>query len=142
MEKSIFEESRKEAERKYDELNEQNKILHGQIEAMHIQLAERDRGSIQDSHGDSGLQNVINYLRLTKETAETDISLLKREKLRLQSQLENALKAEENVKVTPNAERVNSRALLVSLQHQIREMNLLRESNMQLREDNKYNFEE
>ncbi|GMJ10521.1 TRANSLOCATED PROMOTER REGION, nuclear pore anchor [Hibiscus trionum] len=148
MEKSILEKSRKEAEKKYDELNEQNKILHSRIEAMHIQLAERDRGSIPDSHGDSGLQNVINYLRRTKEIAETEISLLKQEKLRLQLQLENALKAEENVKATLNAERANSRAVLMtedeikSLQHQIREMNLLRESNMQLREENKHNFEE
>ncbi|XP_039055568.1 nuclear-pore anchor-like isoform X2 [Hibiscus syriacus] len=148
MEKSILEESRKEAEKKYDELNEQNKILHSRIEAMHIQLAEKDRGSIPDSHGDYGLQNVINYLRRTKEIAETEISLLKQEKLRLQSQLENALKAEANAKATLNAERSNSRAVLMtedeikSLQHQIREMNLLRESNMQLREENKHNFEE
>ncbi|KAK8526986.1 hypothetical protein V6N13_084854 [Hibiscus sabdariffa] len=148
MEKSILEESRKETEKKYDELNEQNKILHSRIEAMHIQLAEKDRGSFPDSHGDSGLQNVINYLRRTKEIAETEISLLKQEKLRLQSQLEIALKAEENAKATLNAERSNSRAVLMtedeikSLQHQIREMNLLRESNMQLREENKHNFEE
>ncbi|TYH37514.1 hypothetical protein ES332_D12G046000v1 [Gossypium tomentosum] len=38
-----------------------------------IQFAEKDRGSalaessIPDSHGDSGLQNVINYLRRTKQ---------------------------------------------------------------------------
>ncbi|XP_017641194.1 nuclear-pore anchor isoform X1 [Gossypium arboreum] len=154
MEKSVLEESRKEAEKKYDELNEQNKILHSRIEAMHIQYAEKDRGSalaessVPDSHGDSGLQNVINYLRRTKQIAETEISLLKQEKLRLQSQLENALKAEESAKATLNAERANSRAVLMtedeikSLQHQIREMNLLRESNMQLREENKHNFEE
>ncbi|MFQ6621588.1 hypothetical protein Gotur_002769 [Gossypium turneri] len=153
-EKSVLEESRKEAEKKYDELNEQNKILHSRIEAMHIQFAEKDRGSalaessVPDSHGDSGLQNVINYLRRTKQIAETEISLLKQEKLRLQSQLENAVKAEENAKATLNAERANSRAVLMtedeikSLQHQIREMNLLRESNMQLREENKHNFEE
>ncbi|MBA0823193.1 hypothetical protein Goarm_019940 [Gossypium armourianum] len=154
MEKSVLEESRKEAEKKYDELNEQNKILHSRIEAMHIQFAEKDRGSalaessVPDSRGDSGLQNVINYLRRTKQIAETEISLLKQEKLRLQSQLENAVKAEENAKATLNAERANSRAVLMtedeikSLQHQIREMNLLRESNMQLREENKHNFEE
>ncbi|OMO68924.1 Tetratricopeptide, MLP1/MLP2-like protein, partial [Corchorus capsularis] len=94
VEKSNLEESRKNAERKYDELNEQNKILHSQIEALHIQLAEKDRGSsllssgtaVPDPHGDSGLQNVVNYLRRTKEIAETEISLLKQEKLRLQSQ--------------------------------------------------------
>ncbi|TYH45690.1 hypothetical protein ES332_D11G282700v1 [Gossypium tomentosum] len=37
------------------------------------EFAEKDRGSalaessIPDSHGDSGLQNVINYLRRTKQ---------------------------------------------------------------------------
>ncbi|XWS16718.1 hypothetical protein CRYUN_Cryun33cG0001800 [Craigia yunnanensis] len=155
-EKSILEESRKEAEKKYDELNEQNKILHSRIEALHIQLVEKDRGSsiliaksaVPDPLGDSGLQNVVNYLRRTKEIAETEISLLKQEKLRLQSQLENALKAAETAQATLNAERANSRAVLMteeeikSLQHQIREINLLRESNMQLREENKHNFED
>ncbi|XVE53404.1 hypothetical protein DITRI_Ditri03aG0000200 [Diplodiscus trichospermus] len=154
-EKLILEESRKEAEKKYDELNEQNKILHSRVEALHIQLAEKDRGSsvlsgsaASDLPGDSGLQNVVNYLRRTKEIAETEISLLKQEKLRLQSQLENALKAAETAQATLNAERANARAALMteeeikSLQHQIREMNLLRESNMQLREENKHNFEE
>ncbi|XWS27642.1 hypothetical protein CRYUN_Cryun26dG0135800 [Craigia yunnanensis] len=156
MEKSILEESRKEAEKKYDELNEQNKILHSRVEALHIQLAEKDRGSsllfagsaVADPLVDSGLQNVVNYLRRTKEIAETEISLLKQEKLRLQLQLENALKAAETAQATLNSERANSRAVLMteeeikSLQHQITEMNLLRESNMQLREENKHNFEE
>ncbi|XP_021299554.1 nuclear-pore anchor isoform X2 [Herrania umbratica] len=156
VEKSILEESRDKAEKKYDELNEQNKILHSRIEAFHIQLAEKDRGSsvilsgsaVQDPLGDSGLQNVVNYLRRTKEIAETEISLLKQEKLRLQSQLENALKAAQTAQATLNAERANIRAVLMteeeikSLQHQVREMNLLRESNMQLREENKHNFEE
>ncbi|XP_039010050.1 nuclear-pore anchor-like [Hibiscus syriacus] len=58
IKKSILEESRKEAEKKYDELNEQNKISHSWIEAMHIQLAEKDRDSISYSHGDSGMQNI------------------------------------------------------------------------------------
>ncbi|XVF77755.1 hypothetical protein PTKIN_Ptkin14bG0072200 [Pterospermum kingtungense] len=156
MEKSILDESRKEAEKKYNELNEQNKILHSRIEAFHIQLAEKDRGSsvpsaknaAPDAVEDSGLQNVVNYLRRTKEIAETEISLLKQEKLRFQSQLESALKSAETAQATLTAERANSRALLMteeeikSLQQQLREMNLLRESNMQLREENKHNFEE
>lgn len=53
----------------------QNKILHSQLEALHIQLAERDRGSFgttsgstgTDTSGDTGLQTVISYLRRTKE---------------------------------------------------------------------------
>ncbi|GLU08559.1 hypothetical protein SLE2022_254650 [Rubroshorea leprosula] len=155
-EKSILEKTRKEAEKKYDELNEQNKILHSRLEALHIQLAEKDRGSagissgstVSDPLADSGLQNVISYLRRSKEIAETEISLLRQEKLRLHAQLESALKAAETAQASLHAERANSRALLMteeeikSLQLQVREMNLLRESNVQLREENKHNFEE
>ncbi|OMO78493.1 Tetratricopeptide, MLP1/MLP2-like protein [Corchorus capsularis] len=156
VERSTLEESRKNAEKRYDELNEQNKILHNRIETLHIQLAEKDCGSsilvsggtVSDPLGDSGLQNVVSYLRRTKEIAETEISLLKQEKLRLQSQLENALKTAETARATLTDERANSRAVLMtkeeikSLQHQVMEMNILRESNMQLREESKRNFEE
>uniref|UniRef100_A0A2P2MGP2 Uncharacterized protein MANES_16G052800 n=1 Tax=Rhizophora mucronata TaxID=61149 RepID=A0A2P2MGP2_RHIMU len=155
VDKSLLEDSKKEAEKKYDELNEQNKILHSRLEALHIHLAEKDRssagissGSSPDLLGDAGLQNVVNYLRRSKEIAETEISLLKQEKMRLQSQLESALKAAETAQASIRAERANLRPLLFSeeeiksLQLQVREMNLLRESNMQLREENKHNFEE
>ncbi|XP_062158169.1 nuclear-pore anchor isoform X2 [Alnus glutinosa] len=152
----VLEESKNEAEKKYKEINEQNKILHDRLEALHIQLAEKDRNSVGISSGstgadkpaDVGLQNVLNYLRRSKEIAETEISLLKQEKLRLQSQLESALKAAETAQASMQAERANSRTLIFteeeikSLQLQVREMNLLRESNMQLREENKHNFEE
>ncbi|PON79571.1 Nucleoprotein TPR/MLP [Trema orientale] len=155
-EKAAVKELKTDAEKKYNELNEQNKILHSRLEALHIQLAERDRYSSglssgtagPDAPSDAGLQNVINYLRRTKEIAETEISLLKQEKLRLQSQLESALKAAETAQSSLHAERSSSRTLLFteeeikSLQLQVREMNLLRESNVQLREENKHNFEE
>jgi hypothetical protein len=53
----------------------QNKILHDRLEALHIQLAEKDRNSVGISSGstgadkpaDVGLQNVLNYLRRSKE---------------------------------------------------------------------------
>uniref|UniRef100_A0A7N0VHG9 Nucleoprotein TPR/MLP1 domain-containing protein n=1 Tax=Kalanchoe fedtschenkoi TaxID=63787 RepID=A0A7N0VHG9_KALFE len=155
-ERVILEELKSGAEKKYNEINEQNKILHSRLEALHIQLAERDRNSTKtssessatDTSGDSGMQSVLSYLRRSKEIAETEISLLKQEKLRLQSQLESALKAAEAAQASLQAERSSSRALLLSedeiksLQLQVREMNLLRESNMQLREENKHNFEE
>ncbi|KAG5549723.1 hypothetical protein RHGRI_014880 [Rhododendron griersonianum] len=156
--KSMLEESKNEAEKKYIEINEQNKILHSRVEALHIKLAEKDCHSAGISSGSTsldplhdagaGLQNVVNYLRRSKEIAETEISLLKQEKLRLQSQLESALKAAEAAQASLHAERVNPRARLFteeefkSLQLQVREVNLLRESNIQLREENKHNFEE
>ncbi|XP_074307607.1 nuclear-pore anchor [Silene latifolia] len=155
-EKSELDKSKNEAERKYDELNEQNKILHSQLEALHIKLAERDSSAagvtsattIDDSQGSSGLQSVVSYLRRSREIAETEISLLKQEKLRLQSQLERAMKASEEAEASLSTERANSRNLLFTedefkaLKLQVSEMNLLRESNMQLREENRHNFEE
>lgn len=60
----------------------QNKILHSQLEALHIQWAEKERnaagispGSSGDTFGDAGLQNVVNYLRRSKEIVNTVIML-------------------------------------------------------------------
>ncbi|KAJ7982109.1 nuclear-pore anchor [Quillaja saponaria] len=156
VEKVMLEGSMNEAEKKYTEINEQNKILHSRLEALHIQRAEKERNSAglssgntaAGTFGDDGLQNVISYLRRAKEIAETEVSLLKQEKLSLQSRLESALKAAESAHASLEAERANSRSFLFteeeikSLQLQVREMNLLRESNIQLREENKHNFEE
>ncbi|CAG7904984.1 unnamed protein product [Brassica rapa] len=155
-EKCMLEQQKNQAEKMYHELNEQNKLLHSRLEAMHLRSAEKDSrsgnlssGSIDsDQLGDSGLQSVVNYLRRTKEIAETEISLMRQEKLRLQSQLESALKMAESARGSLNAERASTRASLLtedeikSLQLQVSEVNLLRESNMQLREENKHNFEE
>ncbi|KAL9262657.1 Nuclear-pore anchor-like protein [Drosera capensis] len=152
VETSILVEAKNEAEKKYSEINEQNKILHDRLEAMHIKLAEKDRYSAGLTSGisntvseiDSGLQTVMNYLRRSKEIAETEISLLKQEKLRLQSQLERAQREVEEAR----ADRASTRTLsftedeFKSLQLQVRELNILRESNCQLREENKYNFNE
>ncbi|KAL0865955.1 hypothetical protein Bca101_045073 [Brassica carinata] len=145
-EKYILEQQKSLAEKKYHELNEQNKILHSRLEAKHLHSADKDSrsGKISsestgsDQLGDSGLQSV----------AETEISLMRQEKLRLQSQLESAVKMAESARGSLNAERASTRASLLtedeikSLQLQVNEMNLLRESNMQLREENKHNFEE
>ncbi|KAG6501013.1 hypothetical protein ZIOFF_040878 [Zingiber officinale] len=62
--------------------------------------------------------------------------------------LETALKASETAKELLQSKRENDRALLLkdeelkALLIQVREINLLRESNVQLREENKHNFEE
>ncbi|KFK42334.1 hypothetical protein AALP_AA2G243000 [Arabis alpina] len=155
-EKLMLEQQKNLAEKKYHELNEQNKLLHSRLEAMHLHSAEKGSSSGKvlpgsndsDQLGDSGLQSVVNYLRRSKEISETEISLLRQEKLRLQSQLESALKMAESARGSLSAERASSRASLLtedeikSLQLQVSEMNLLRESNMQLREENKHNFEE
>nr|BAO49712.1 nuclear pore complex protein TPRb [Nicotiana benthamiana] len=151
---SALEVSKTEAEKKYTEANEQNKILLDRLEGLHIKLAEKDRESLGTSSGsttaesDDGLMNVVNYLRRSKDIAETEISLLRQEKLRLQSQLENAQRRADIAEASLSSERENSRAQVLNeeefkaLQLQVRELNLLRESNLQLREENKHNFEE
>eukprot|EP01018_Ginkgo_biloba_P028799 Gb_36757 [translate_table: standard] len=156
MENASLQSSKVDAESKFKEIDEQNKILLDRLEAMHIKIAEKERmemgmaveGQSVDTHGESDLQNVIRYLRRTKETADTEISLLKQERMRLQKQLENALQASEMTQAVLRRERENSRANIYtdeefrSLQCQVREMNLLRESNAQLRAENRRNFEE
>lgn len=52
----------------------QNKLLHDRLEALHIQLTERDRSGGDSGFPDSGLQNVIGYLRRTKEIVMTSLS--------------------------------------------------------------------
>ncbi|CAO2842787.1 unnamed protein product, partial [Amaranthus hypochondriacus] len=156
VQKAEMEKSQSEITKKYEELNEQNRILHCQLEAMHIKLTGTDVDAVgvtlsstcTTSPSDTGLHSVVSYLRRSKEIAETEISLLKQEKLRLQSQLERALKTVEAAEASLSAERANSRNFLFTddefkaLKLQVSEMNLLRESNMQLREENRYNFEE
>ncbi|XP_026391680.1 nuclear-pore anchor-like isoform X2 [Papaver somniferum] len=155
-EKAVLEQLKNEREKNYAEINEQNKILHNHLEALHIKVAEKERSCFGGSsgstnsaqHGDLDLQSVVHYLRRSKEIAETEISLLKQENLRLRSQLESALKASETAQSLLQLERANSRSFIFSdeefksLQIQVREINLLRESNIQLREENKNNFEE
>ncbi|KAK8918711.1 Nuclear-pore anchor [Platanthera zijinensis] len=151
-EKSEMQQRKSEAERKCNEMDEQNRILHNRLEALHVRLSEKDQNSVGllsvNSHGDGDLQNVISYLRRSKEIAETEMTLLKQEKLRLQTKVEGALRASESAQALLHSQLENSRELLLkddefkSLQLQVREINLLRESNVQLREENKHNFEE
>lgn len=156
MEKASLQSSRIDAEKKYKEVDEQNKLLLDRLEAMHIKIAEKERnemgttvrGQSVDDQGESDLQNVIRYLRRSKETADTEISLLKQERMRLQKQLESALRASEIAQAALRKERENMRSAIYtdeefsSLQCQVAEINLLRESNAQLRDENKRNFEE
>ena len=52
----------------------QNRILHNQLEALHIRLAEKERNiaglsshRTDNSHAEDDLQSVISYLRRSKE---------------------------------------------------------------------------
>lgn len=152
MEKASLQSENDSLAHKIKELEEQNRILLDQVEATHILVPENDK-----NHGDhtktpenigSELQDVIRYLRRSKEASDLEISLLKQERLRLQKQLESTLRAAEEARANLRHEHENTRLALCSeeefksLQAQVREMTLLRESNDQLRLENKRNFEE
>ncbi|XLR44401.1 hypothetical protein S83_029061, partial [Arachis hypogaea] len=73
--KKLLEKARNDAKKKYDEINEQNKILHSHLEALHIRKAKKERNaasisfgsSSADTFGDAGLQTVMTCLRNSKE---------------------------------------------------------------------------
>ncbi|KAG6466993.1 hypothetical protein ZIOFF_075177 [Zingiber officinale] len=70
-----------------------NKILHSQLESLYARFGEKGHNSAGivsqtvDSKAESDLHTVISYLRRSKEIAETEIILLKQEKLRHQTQV-------------------------------------------------------
>ncbi|CAM6117186.1 unnamed protein product [Calypogeia fissa] len=156
MEKSSLESMVAEAEKKRKDLDQQNSLLLDRLEAVHITEVEHGRKATAETGSseaaedkeENDLQNVIRYLRRSKETAETEVSLLKQERLRLQRQLDAALRAAEQAQSGLRREQEKARASLYSdeefksLQAQVREINLLRESNAQLREENRRNFED
>jgi nucleoprotein TPR len=79
---------------------------------------------------------------------DTELSLMKQERIRLQKQLEAAYHAAEEAQASLRREHESARASFYTdeefrtLQAQVRELNLLRESNAELREENRRNFED
>ncbi|RYR66078.1 hypothetical protein Ahy_A03g012022 isoform A [Arachis hypogaea] len=77
--KKLLEKARNDAEKKYDEINEQNKILHSHLEALHIWKAKKEHNaagisfgsSSADTFGDAGLQTVMTCLQNSKEIFST-----------------------------------------------------------------------
>ncbi|MCO5577127.1 hypothetical protein L7F22_030950 [Adiantum nelumboides] len=152
MEKASLQSEIENAAHKMKELQEQNRILLDQVEATSRLVTEQgitpgDHRSSSENAGND-MQDVIRYLRRSKETSDMEISLLKQERFRLQKQLESALHAAEEARANLRREHESTRLTLCSeeefkaLQAQVREMTLLRESNEQLRMENRRNFEE
>jgi hypothetical protein len=77
VEKSALEAAKVDAEKKVKELDKQNQLLLDRLEGVHIVAAETERkaagilsnsGQSSEAVGESDLQNVIRYLRRSKET--------------------------------------------------------------------------
>eukprot|EP00850_Spirogloea_muscicola_P002409 SM000009S23538 [mRNA] locus=s9:661826:679755:+ [translate_table: standard] len=143
----ISEQERAELRKKVDELEKQNKVLLDRLEAVQVSSAEVG-GSIERERGDTDMQEVIRYLRRSKETVEAELALLKQERGRLLKQLDAAEHAAEEAQAQLRAEQEKLRGSLhtadefQNLKSQAEQVNLLRESNAMLREENRRSFED
>ncbi|CAH8354706.1 unnamed protein product [Eruca vesicaria subsp. sativa] len=126
-EKCMLEQQKNQAEKMYNELNEQISVdvLVTNIPLLLIPLCIRTNYSIADLRlcifAQLGKIAVLETYHLEAQNqinleilAETEISLMRQEKLRLQSQLESALKMAESARGSLNAERASTRASLLT----------------------------
>eukprot|EP00850_Spirogloea_muscicola_P009225 SM000051S17585 [mRNA] locus=s51:507828:525769:- [translate_table: standard] len=136
-----------ELRKKVDELEKQNKVLLDRLGALQVSSAEVG-GTVDRERGDTDMQEVIRYLRRSKETVEAELALLKQERGRLLKQLDAAEHAAEEAQAQLRAEQEKLRGSLhtadefQNLKSQAEQVNLLRESNAMLREENRRSFED
>ncbi|KAA1133933.1 hypothetical protein PGTUg99_032841 [Puccinia graminis f. sp. tritici] len=144
-----------------DDLLKQNNLLHEHLETVSAQATKLSSHNIDQAVGsDPGdqkvlqndmnenmvesveqLRGVIRYLRNNYDIAQQQIELSKMESARLQQQLQHASKALDQTKMELNQERERSRQGYVSsaehaqLLDQINTLNMIRESNITLRDE-------
>lgn len=144
-----------------DDLIKQNNLLHEHLETVSAQATKLSNQSIDQLAGKNSteqkvfqndtnenivesveqLRGVIRYLRNNYDIAQQQIELSKMESTRLQQQLQHATKALDQTKLELNHERERSRQGYVSsaehaqLLDQINTLNMIRESNITLRDE-------
>ncbi|CAH7677054.1 TPR/MLP1/MLP2-like protein-domain-containing protein [Phakopsora pachyrhizi] len=160
--KVVFQREITNVQARCDDLVKQNNLLHEHLETMSAQAAKISNQAIDSiagstcSGGEIGVQNdfnenatesieqlrgVIHYLRNNHDIAQHQIELSKLEVTRLQQQLQHVSKALDQTRVELNHEREKSRQGYVSsaehsqLLDQINTLNMVRESNVTLREE-------
>lgn len=150
-----FERELEEMKRRRQDVDQQNKLLHSQMEAFSTELAALRSGRQQPaggedggaeragtpSTGDSNLQEVIRFLRREKEIVDVQYELSIQEAKRLQQQLDYANSqledsrqklADERREAT---EKTASEGSTNKLMQTINELNLFRESAVTLRNE-------
>ena len=160
--KSDYERELREVRARADDLVKQNNILHQQFESVASQaqqirqrtdsdLTALESGASTEEHPtgkeDSieGLREVIRYLRREKEIVDIKHEMLQQENRRLKQQLDRTVTDLDETRVLLMSEREKeASAATTSAQHQellakINELNLLRESNVTLRNENERN---
>ncbi|KAL0576947.1 Protein mlp1, partial [Marasmius crinis-equi] len=142
-----------ELKNRYQEITEQNKILHGHLESVSSQAARirqaADSEVAADSEGQaadsdaklSELRSVVGYLRKQKEIVDLQLELSKQENIRLKAQVEHLQQTLNETRQTLSEERERAvEAAASAVQHnelveRINQLNILRESNATLRAD-------
>jgi nucleoprotein TPR len=160
--KTEYEREIREVRARADDLVKQNNILHQQFESVTSQAQQirqrtdsdlttlEESVSSQEIHAgkeDSieGLREIIKYLRREREIVDIKHELLQQENRRLKQQLDRTTADLDETRVLLMSEREKeASAATTSAQHQellakINELNVLRESNVTLRNENERN---
>ena len=143
-----------EVKARWSDANAQNKLLHGQLEATNDQILKikqhRTSSGEQTNDGSSavtdtaaeGLRELNTYLRREKEILEVQYNIKLQEARRLQQQLELSESQLDETRLKLEQERRSqadsSRASIThkELMDKLNELNILRESNVTLRNEN------
>ncbi|CAI5506783.1 unnamed protein product, partial [Closterium sp. Naga37s-1] len=103
-------------------------------------------GGVGEDGGLAELQEVVRFLRRSKEASEMELALLKQERLRLTKQIEaaerEAQEAQQQLREVRarGAATAQSEGEFAALKAQVAQVNLLRESNAMLRDESQRNF--
>ncbi|KAK3945526.1 nucleo protein TPR [Diplogelasinospora grovesii] len=149
-----FEQEIAELNARRDDANTQNKLLHQQLESVSAQIAALQQSRAQmDTSSDGqnasladpateGLRELTNYLRREKEILEVQYDMKVNEVRRLQQQFEYSQSQLDEARLKLEQERRShadsSRSSLThkELMDKLNELNLIRESNVTLRNEN------
>jgi nucleoprotein TPR len=141
-----------EMQRNYDGAKQHNKTLlrqfddfKAQIDALKSNRATASSGEAEGTTADtgsSGLQEIVDYLRREKEILEVQLNLKDQEVKRQEQQLSHAQSQldqtrEKLIAEQTKAQGVQSGSSLQSLQAQIEQLNVYRESTTTLRNENR-----
>jgi nucleoprotein TPR len=135
---------------KLSELEEQNKIVHQQLENVSTQIASLKQSRVSVAGGDSetvnsdqssGLQEVVNYLRKEKEILEVQYEIALNENKKLEATvkgLQNQLDQTREMLSTAQQSQAQTQQGNLSLEayrRNVEQMNTIRESNITLRNE-------
>lgn len=156
QQKEIILKESEELNKRYNELVNQNNVLHKHLENVNAQAAkitEKEASSTnnvnieqgKEVNDESDLQSVISYLRNEREYVDLQLSLVKQENVRYKTQLEHVNKSLDETRSILNEERQKlSNGDLSAVQHaelitKIEQLNTYRESNTTLRSESTRN---